>query len=68
MKAYALGRRAKWKDYVDLYFILQRHTIKEILTQTKRIFAGAFSEVNFREQLSYFDDIDYTEEVEYIGQ
>ena len=23
MKAYALGRRAKWKDYVDLYFILK---------------------------------------------
>jgi len=22
MKAYALGGRAKWKDYVDLYFIL----------------------------------------------
>ena len=23
MKAYALGRRAKWKDYVDLYFIFK---------------------------------------------
>ena len=23
MKAYALGRRAKWKDYVNLYFILK---------------------------------------------
>ena len=23
MKAYALGRRSKWKDYVDLYFILK---------------------------------------------
>ena len=22
MKAYALGRRSKWKDYVDLYFLL----------------------------------------------
>ena len=21
MKAYALGRRSKWKDYVDLYFL-----------------------------------------------
>ena len=25
MKAFALGRRAKWKDYVDLYFILRNH-------------------------------------------
>ena len=23
MKAYTLGRRGKWKDYVDLYFILK---------------------------------------------
>ncbi|NSW94478.1 MAG: nucleotidyl transferase AbiEii/AbiGii toxin family protein, partial [Bacteroidales bacterium] len=31
MKAYALGRRGKWKDYVDLYFILKEHlTINEI--------------------------------------
>jgi hypothetical protein len=25
MKAFALSRRAKWKDYVDLYFILNGH-------------------------------------------
>jgi len=25
MKAYALGRRSKWKDYVDLYFLLTQH-------------------------------------------
>ena len=25
MKAYALGRRSKWRDYVDLYFLLTRH-------------------------------------------
>jgi hypothetical protein len=27
MKAFALGRRAKWKDYVDLYFILRDHSL-----------------------------------------
>lgn len=26
MKAYALGRRSKWKDYVDLYFLLKELT------------------------------------------
>jgi len=25
MKAYALGRRSKWKDYVDLYFVLKSY-------------------------------------------
>lgn len=67
MKAYALGRRAKWKDYVDLYFIIRDyHTIEEIVSKTKEIFQWAFNESIFREQLHYFDDIDYSEEVEYI--
>jgi hypothetical protein len=31
MKAFALGRRSKWKDYVDLYFIIKDHyTIQDI--------------------------------------
>ncbi len=25
MKAFALGRRSKWKDYVDLYFLLKNY-------------------------------------------
>ena len=47
MKAFAMGRRSKWKDYVDLYFLLKNH-------------------FTFRAQLSYFSDIDYTEEVEWL--
>lgn len=40
MKAYALGRRAKWKDYVDLYFIIRDHfDIDTISTQATKIFA-----------------------------
>jgi len=23
MKAFALGRRSKWKDYVDLYYLIK---------------------------------------------
>ena len=34
MKAYALGRRSKWKDYVDLFFILSRYyTIDEVVKE-----------------------------------
>lgn len=67
MKAYALGRRAKWKDYVDLYFILRdHHTIDEISVKAQEIFAGNFNSRHFREQLGYFDYIDYTEVVEYL--
>ena len=66
MKAYALGRRSKWKDYVDLYFLLTRHfTIDAISAKAQAIFGDLFSEKLFRAQLSFFDDVDYTEEVEY---
>ncbi len=66
MKAYALGRRAKWKDYVDLYFILKKFSSEELVEKTRAIFKKEFNEKLFRAQLSYFDDIDYSEQVEYM--
>ncbi len=63
MKAYALGRRAKWKDYVDLYFIFKQYSLDEVAQNTKNIFGDEFNAKNFREQLNYFDDIDYTEKI-----
>lgn len=66
MKVYALGRRAKWKDYVDLYFLLTKYcSYQSIVGRTKEIFEGDFNEKLFREQLSYFEDVSYEEEVEY---
>lgn len=67
MKAYALGRRSKWKDYVDLYFLTkEKFSIKEISQRANEIFGDLFSDKLFRSQLSFFDDIDYTEEVDYL--
>lgn len=67
MKAYALGRRAKWKDYVDLYFILKDHySIEEISIEGYRNFGQLYSEKLFREQLAYHKDIDYSEPVDYL--
>lgn len=67
MKAYALGRRAKWKDYVDLYFIINKyHSIEKIIKKSKAIFDGEFNERIFREQLGYFDDMDYSEEIDFL--
>jgi hypothetical protein len=67
MKAFALGRRAKWKDYVDLYFLFnQSFLIEEITMEATRIFNTQFSEKLFREQLAFHKDIDYREEVEFL--
>lgn len=67
MKAYALGMRAKWKDYVDLYFIIKDHfSVTEIIEKSKQIFGSDFNEKIFRTQLSYFDGINYAEEIIYL--
>ena len=67
MKAYALAGRAKWKDYVDLYFILTNfYSLEDITDKARELFKGEFNEKLFRIQLGYFDDVNYTEKVEYL--
>ncbi len=69
MKVFALGGRAKWKDYVDLYFILKSfYNIDKIISKAENIYGGLFSSKLLRQQLSYFKDIDYSEEVDFIGK
>jgi len=67
MKIYALSRRSKWKDYVDIYFGLKHMTLDEIITKAKTIFGTELNEKIIRTQLAYFKDIDYTEEVIYMS-
>ena len=67
MKAYALGQRAKWKDYVDLYFILkQYHGVAAVAGKAHALFGNEFNEKLFRTQLTLFQDINYAEKVEYM--
>ena len=67
MKAFALGRRAKWKDYVDLYFILKDYySFQEIAEVATVLFGDQFSEKLFKMQLGYFKGINYDEEVTYL--
>lgn len=67
MKAFALGQRAKWKDYVDLYFITKDYfTLEEISKKGKECFGQEFNEKLFRTQLAYFNDVNYGEEIEFL--
>jgi hypothetical protein len=66
LKAFALGRRAKWKDYVDLYFVFRLHSLTDVVNRACGIFAGEFNEKLFREQLAYHRDINYSEAVLYM--
>lgn len=63
MKAYALGRRATFRDYVDLYFLLRAQvtSLAEILDGASRKFvlhgSQLFHARLFLEQLVYFSDL-----------
>ena len=67
MKAFALGRRSKWKDYVDLYFIVKNYySVDQISQRASEIYDQLFSVKLFRAQLAYFEDIDHSEPIEYL--
>lgn len=71
MKAFAFAERAKWKDYVDMYFLLKNNfQLGKICKRTEHLFnikgSVVFTEKLFRQQLCYFKDIDYSESVEYL--
>ena len=60
MKAYAMGRRATLKDYVDLYFIVKEKIIslEEIIVFSKKKYGKEFDPRLFLEQLIYSKDIE----------
>ncbi|MDD4901420.1 MAG: nucleotidyl transferase AbiEii/AbiGii toxin family protein [Patescibacteria group bacterium] len=59
-KAYTIGRRGSFKDYVDLYFIIsgQRAALNEILKIADKKYGGDFNARLFLEQLIYLDDVE----------
>ena len=42
--------------------------LRKISSKAAEIFGNSFNAKLFREQLCYFDDIDYSEKVEYVGE
>jgi hypothetical protein len=67
MKAFALGRRSKWKDYLDLYFLLRDYfSVEDIIQKAENIYGQEFSAKLFRSQLAYHEDINYSEIVEFL--
>jgi hypothetical protein len=58
-KAYAIGRRGTYKDYVDLYFIIAKHhvSLEEIITMAEKKFQREFNSRLFTEQLLFMDDV-----------
>jgi hypothetical protein len=58
-KAYTIGRRGTYKDYVDLYFIVVEHhaSLEEIIGMAEQKFRHEFNSRLFTEQLLFMDDV-----------
>lgn len=59
-KAYTIGRRGSFKDYVDLYFILNEKVsnLEEIIKMAGKKYAENFNARLFLEQLVYLKDVE----------
>lgn len=58
-KAHTVGRRAVWRDYVDIFYILKNNymDLQTIIDLAKKKFKGEFVPTQFLEQLRYFEDV-----------
>ena len=66
-KAFAIGQRAAYRDYVDMYFILHEEyaTLAELIALSQKKYGDDFNGRLFLEQLVYLGDISDTK-VEFL--
>jgi hypothetical protein len=62
-KAYSIGRRGSFKDYIDLYFVILENysSLEEIIRTAEKKYKNEFNSRLFLEQLVYLEDIEDTE-------
>lgn len=67
-KAYTIGRRGEWRDYVDIYFIIKKgFSLPDIIKGARKKFSDCFSEKLFLSQIVYYRDLkDFT--IEFIKE
>lgn len=58
-KAYTIGRRAQYRDYVDLFFLMKykQVSLAWLIKGARKKFEGLFPEKLFLEQLVYLADV-----------
>ena len=62
-KAFTLGRRPAWRDYVDIFIFLKwkLYSLASIIALSEKRFTGEFNSKLFLQQLTYWDDVDRAE-------
>jgi len=61
-KAYTIGRRGSYKDYIDLYFVFLENyaTLAEVIALAEKKYGNEFNGRLFLEQLVYLADVEDT--------
>lgn len=69
MKAYTIGRRASYKDYVDLYVLLSSGhiTLEQLIQLANQKYKEQFNDRLFLEQLVSLEDVT-DEEIQFVRQ
>ncbi|MBI5470630.1 nucleotidyl transferase AbiEii/AbiGii toxin family protein [Candidatus Kaiserbacteria bacterium] len=63
MKISAISGRGAKKDFIDLYVLLQKYSLEDILADFERKFAGReYSRLHILKSISYFDDANAEDE------
>ena len=67
MKAFAVGKRLAYKDYVDWYFMLNEEyvTLKEVISLCARKYGSDFNDRLFLGQLVFMEDIP-TQKIDFL--
>ena len=67
MKVSAISSRGTKKDYVDLYFILQKLTLEDLLDAFSKKYKGIeYSKSHILKSLVYFDDAEADPDPDYL--
>ncbi len=68
MKIAAISQRGTKKDFVDLYVLLQKYTLEEILKSFEKKYTGTdYQKLHILKSLVYFDDAESDPEPDYIS-
>jgi len=67
MKLDAIAIRGTYKDFIDMYFLLQEYKLEQLLGFLRKKFAGIdYNEVHLLKSLTYFEDAKTSEMPEMI--
>jgi len=61
MKLEAIVGRGVKRDFIDIYYLIKKYSLKQILEFTRQKYSPLFNEMNHLYALTYFNDAETTQ-------